>query len=50
MTCKHNEIPEVVYQPKKTNLISEKTRNFLELKPDKLSDNFLKIIRKIEIL
>lgn len=50
ITCKHNEIPEVAYQPKKTNLISEKTRNFLELKPDKLSDNFLKIIRKIEIL
>ena len=44
--CKHHEIPEVAYQPKKTNLISDKTRSFLKIKPDKLSDNLQKIIQK----
>ena len=39
------EIPQVAYQPKKTNLISEITRNFLDIKPDKLSNNLLKIIK-----
>ena len=43
---KHHEIPEVAYQPKKTNLISDKTRSFLKIKPDKLSDNLQKIIQK----
>lgn len=48
-TCKHDEIPAVSYQPKKTNLISETTRNFLELNTDKLSDNLLKILEKSNI-
>ena len=45
ITCKHNDISQVAYQPKKTNLISEMTKNFLEIKPDILSQNLRKIIK-----
>ena len=45
ISCRHRDIDLVSHQPRKTNMISNITRNKLEIFPDILSENFYKIIR-----
>ena len=44
ISCRHQDIDLVSHQPRKTNMISNITRNSLEILPDILSENFYKII------